>query len=171
MSDRIEKEALDGPIVKQLERGGRAVVKMDWRENITVPLQTGDREAPGRLWAEAVPLSASEKQAWERQLQAAWGSKCRFWGRGFLGSGWPVTPLLSGASSFVSQSVRLVPGTALSAAISDRGRDWEAEFRLMPLALHQFRLGESAMRMELGPVSVLRLLYLQEPQKLFSFGI
>ena len=46
MSDRIEKEALDGPIVKQLERGGRAVVKMDWRENITVPLQTGDREAP-----------------------------------------------------------------------------------------------------------------------------
>ena len=46
MSDRIEKEALDGPIVKQLERGGRAVVKMDWRENITVPLQTGDHEVP-----------------------------------------------------------------------------------------------------------------------------
>lgn len=43
MSDRIEKESLDGPIVKQLERGGRAVVKTDWRENITVPLQTGDR--------------------------------------------------------------------------------------------------------------------------------
>lgn len=42
MSDRIEKESLDGPIVKQLERGGRAVVKTDWRENITVPLQTGD---------------------------------------------------------------------------------------------------------------------------------
>ena len=42
MSDRIEKESLDGPIVRQLERGGRAVVKMDWRENITVPLQTGD---------------------------------------------------------------------------------------------------------------------------------
>lgn len=48
MSDRIEKESLDGPIVKQLERGGRPVVKMDWRENITVPLQTGDHaEAPG----------------------------------------------------------------------------------------------------------------------------
>lgn len=47
VSDRIEKESLDGPIVKQLERGGRAVVKMDWRENITVPLQTGDHaEAP-----------------------------------------------------------------------------------------------------------------------------
>lgn len=43
VSDRIEKESLDGPIVKQLERGGRSVVKMDWRENITVPLQTGDR--------------------------------------------------------------------------------------------------------------------------------
>lgn len=41
MSDRIEKESLDGPIVKELERAGRAVVKMDWREHITVPLQTG----------------------------------------------------------------------------------------------------------------------------------
>lgn len=43
MSDRIEKEPLDGPIVRQLERGGRAVVKGDWREHITVPLQTGMR--------------------------------------------------------------------------------------------------------------------------------
>lgn len=41
ISDRIEKEPLDGPIVRQLERGGRAVVKGDWREHITVPLQTG----------------------------------------------------------------------------------------------------------------------------------
>ncbi|XP_061471498.1 serine/threonine-protein kinase/endoribonuclease IRE1 isoform X2 [Rhineura floridana] len=40
VSDRIEKESLDGPIVKELERGGRAVVNMDWREHITVPLQT-----------------------------------------------------------------------------------------------------------------------------------
>uniref|UniRef100_A0A8D0GK82 Serine/threonine-protein kinase/endoribonuclease IRE1 n=1 Tax=Sphenodon punctatus TaxID=8508 RepID=A0A8D0GK82_SPHPU len=44
VSDRIEKETLDGPIVKQLERGGRAVVKMDWREHITVPLQTDLRK-------------------------------------------------------------------------------------------------------------------------------
>uniref|UniRef100_G1N759 Serine/threonine-protein kinase/endoribonuclease IRE1 n=1 Tax=Meleagris gallopavo TaxID=9103 RepID=G1N759_MELGA len=44
VSDRIEKEALDGPIVKQLERGGREVVKMDWREHITVPLQTDLRK-------------------------------------------------------------------------------------------------------------------------------
>jgi serine/threonine-protein kinase/endoribonuclease IRE1 len=48
VSDRIEKESLDGPIVRQLERGGRAVVKMDWRENITVPLQTGDHATPRR---------------------------------------------------------------------------------------------------------------------------
>eukprot|EP00069_Balaena_mysticetus_P010109 bmy_06544T0 len=55
VSDRIEKESLDGPIVKQLERGGRAVVKMDWRENITVPLQTGDLAAPpGSVLVEAV---------------------------------------------------------------------------------------------------------------------
>ncbi|XP_043926387.1 serine/threonine-protein kinase/endoribonuclease IRE1 [Protopterus annectens] len=44
VSDRIEKEQLDGPVVKQLEKGGRSVVKMDWRENITVPLQTDLRK-------------------------------------------------------------------------------------------------------------------------------
>ncbi|XP_040292016.1 serine/threonine-protein kinase/endoribonuclease IRE1 [Bufo bufo] len=44
VSDRIEKEALDGPIVKRLERGGRDVVKLDWREHITVPLQTDLRK-------------------------------------------------------------------------------------------------------------------------------
>ncbi|KAM3920835.1 serine/threonine-protein kinase/endoribonuclease IRE1 [Leptodactylus fuscus] len=44
VSDRIEKEALDGPIVKRLERGGRDVVKLDWREHITLPLQTDLRK-------------------------------------------------------------------------------------------------------------------------------
>ncbi|XP_015269643.1 PREDICTED: serine/threonine-protein kinase/endoribonuclease IRE1-like, partial [Gekko japonicus] len=44
VSDRIEKESLDGPIVKELEKGGRAVVKMDWRDHITVPLQTDLRK-------------------------------------------------------------------------------------------------------------------------------
>ncbi|XP_037113008.1 uncharacterized protein LOC119126081 isoform X1 [Syngnathus acus] len=44
VSDRIEKEPLDGAIVRQLERGGRAVVKSDWREHITVPLQTDLRK-------------------------------------------------------------------------------------------------------------------------------
>ncbi|XP_077184967.1 serine/threonine-protein kinase/endoribonuclease IRE1 [Paroedura picta] len=44
VSDRIEKESLDGLIVKELEKGGRVVVKMDWREHITVPLQTDLRK-------------------------------------------------------------------------------------------------------------------------------
>uniref|UniRef100_A0AAY4BXN2 Serine/threonine-protein kinase/endoribonuclease IRE1 n=1 Tax=Denticeps clupeoides TaxID=299321 RepID=A0AAY4BXN2_9TELE len=44
VSDRIEKEPLDGLIVRQLERGGRAIVKGDWREHITVPLQTDLRK-------------------------------------------------------------------------------------------------------------------------------
>ncbi|XP_018094098.1 serine/threonine-protein kinase/endoribonuclease IRE1 isoform X1 [Xenopus laevis] len=44
VSDRIEKEALDGPLVKQLERGGQSVVQMDWRQHITVPLQTDLRK-------------------------------------------------------------------------------------------------------------------------------
>lgn len=51
MSDRIEKEPLDGPIVRQLERGGRAVVKGDWREHITVPLQTGMRPDKSQIQA------------------------------------------------------------------------------------------------------------------------
>ncbi|XP_072270164.1 serine/threonine-protein kinase/endoribonuclease IRE1 [Pyxicephalus adspersus] len=44
VSDRIEKEPLDGAIVRQLERGGRDVVRLDWREHITVPLQTDLRK-------------------------------------------------------------------------------------------------------------------------------
>lgn len=51
VSDRIEKEPLDGPIVRQLERGGRAVVKGDWREHITVPLQTGMRQDKSQIQA------------------------------------------------------------------------------------------------------------------------
>ncbi|XP_032354489.1 serine/threonine-protein kinase/endoribonuclease IRE1-like [Camelus ferus] len=47
VSDRIEKVSLNSPILKQLERGGWAMVKMDWRENITVPLQTSDPRSPG----------------------------------------------------------------------------------------------------------------------------
>ncbi|XP_028674786.1 LOW QUALITY PROTEIN: serine/threonine-protein kinase/endoribonuclease IRE1 [Erpetoichthys calabaricus] len=44
VSDRIEKEPLDGLIVRQLENGGRKVVKQDWRAQITVPLQTDLRK-------------------------------------------------------------------------------------------------------------------------------
>lgn len=78
MSDRIEKESLDGPIVKQLERGGRPVVKMDWRENITVPLQTGDHaEAPGINFGRNVSKVAaiSKKHMWKWQLQAVRSGK------------------------------------------------------------------------------------------------
>lgn len=41
MSDRIEKEPADGPIVVQLETAGRAVVRTNWRMHISVPLQIG----------------------------------------------------------------------------------------------------------------------------------
>ncbi|XP_073516444.1 serine/threonine-protein kinase/endoribonuclease IRE1-like isoform X2 [Phyllobates terribilis] len=44
VSDRIEKEALDGAVVRSLEKGGREVVKLDWREHITLPLQTDLRK-------------------------------------------------------------------------------------------------------------------------------
>ncbi|XP_067859976.1 serine/threonine-protein kinase/endoribonuclease IRE1-like isoform X1 [Heptranchias perlo] len=44
ISDRIEKEPLVGPIVRELERGGRSVVQGDWKEHITVPLQTDLRK-------------------------------------------------------------------------------------------------------------------------------
>ncbi|XP_058497324.1 serine/threonine-protein kinase/endoribonuclease IRE1 [Solea solea] len=40
VSDRIEKEPPDSPIVVRLETAGRAVVRTNWRMHITVPLQT-----------------------------------------------------------------------------------------------------------------------------------
>ncbi|XP_034389206.1 serine/threonine-protein kinase/endoribonuclease IRE1 isoform X2 [Cyclopterus lumpus] len=40
VSDRIEKEPADGPIVVKLEAAGRAVVRTNWRMHISVPLQT-----------------------------------------------------------------------------------------------------------------------------------
>ncbi|XP_078736738.1 LOW QUALITY PROTEIN: serine/threonine-protein kinase/endoribonuclease IRE1 [Lampetra fluviatilis] len=39
VSDRLEKEPLESPAVRALERGGRAVVRDDWRSRITPPLQ------------------------------------------------------------------------------------------------------------------------------------
>lgn len=41
VSDRIEKEPADSPIVLTLENGGRAVVRTNWRMHISLPLQTG----------------------------------------------------------------------------------------------------------------------------------
>ncbi|KAF3852405.1 hypothetical protein F7725_005760 [Dissostichus mawsoni] len=40
VSDRIEKEPADSPIVVRLEAAGRAVVRTNWRMHISVPLQT-----------------------------------------------------------------------------------------------------------------------------------
>ncbi|XP_036957487.1 serine/threonine-protein kinase/endoribonuclease IRE1 [Acanthopagrus latus] len=39
VSDRIEKEPADSPIVVRLETAGRAVVRTNWRMHISVPLQ------------------------------------------------------------------------------------------------------------------------------------
>ncbi|PKU39529.1 serine threonine-protein kinase endoribonuclease ire2 [Limosa lapponica baueri] len=39
VSDRIEKEPAEGPIVSALEAGGRSVVRTNWRMHISLPLQ------------------------------------------------------------------------------------------------------------------------------------
>uniref|UniRef100_A0A8C9W2Z0 Serine/threonine-protein kinase/endoribonuclease IRE1 n=1 Tax=Scleropages formosus TaxID=113540 RepID=A0A8C9W2Z0_SCLFO len=44
VSDRIEKEPADSPIVQRLEAAGRAVVRTNWRMHISVPLQTDLRK-------------------------------------------------------------------------------------------------------------------------------
>ncbi|KAJ8001333.1 hypothetical protein DPEC_G00168450 [Dallia pectoralis] len=44
VSDRIEKEPVESPIVIRLETAGRAVVRTNWRMHITVPLQTDLRK-------------------------------------------------------------------------------------------------------------------------------
>ncbi|NXW01456.1 ERN1 endoribonuclease, partial [Fregetta grallaria] len=40
VSDRVEKEPAEGPIVSALEAGGRSVVRTNWRMRISLPLQT-----------------------------------------------------------------------------------------------------------------------------------
>lgn len=44
ISDRIEKEPAEGPIVTALETGGRSVVRTNWRMHISLPLQTDLRK-------------------------------------------------------------------------------------------------------------------------------
>ncbi|XP_067115137.1 serine/threonine-protein kinase/endoribonuclease IRE1 isoform X1 [Osmerus mordax] len=44
VSDRIEKEPMDSPMVVRLETAGRAVVRTNWRMHISVPLQTDLRK-------------------------------------------------------------------------------------------------------------------------------
>lgn len=77
VSDRIEKEALDGPIVRQLERGGRAVVKGCWRQHITVPLQTGT------LWSYMEMQPGVEMCGWNITVNTA----CRHISPRFLQAG------------------------------------------------------------------------------------
>ncbi|NXC77236.1 ERN1 endoribonuclease, partial [Anhinga anhinga] len=44
VSDRVEKEPTEGPIVSALEAGGRSVVRTNWRMHISLPLQTDLRK-------------------------------------------------------------------------------------------------------------------------------
>ncbi|XP_069726674.1 serine/threonine-protein kinase/endoribonuclease IRE2 [Phaenicophaeus curvirostris] len=44
VSDRIEKEPAEGPIISALEAGGRAVVRTNWRMHISFPLQADLRK-------------------------------------------------------------------------------------------------------------------------------
>ncbi|XP_074866991.1 serine/threonine-protein kinase/endoribonuclease IRE2 isoform X2 [Carettochelys insculpta] len=44
VSDRVEKEPADGPILTALESGGLSVVRLNWRTHISVPLQTDLRK-------------------------------------------------------------------------------------------------------------------------------
>ncbi|NXT30796.1 ERN1 endoribonuclease, partial [Pelecanoides urinatrix] len=44
VSDRVEKEPAEGPIVSALEAGGRSVVRTNWRMHISLPLQTDLRK-------------------------------------------------------------------------------------------------------------------------------
>ncbi|XP_048348584.1 serine/threonine-protein kinase/endoribonuclease IRE2 isoform X2 [Sphaerodactylus townsendi] len=44
VSDRLEKEPVDGPILGALEAGGQVVVRGNWRAHISIPLQTDLRK-------------------------------------------------------------------------------------------------------------------------------
>ncbi|KAM4698524.1 serine/threonine-protein kinase/endoribonuclease IRE2 [Rhinophrynus dorsalis] len=44
VSDRIEKEPLESPLIVSLETGARSVVRVNWRLHISVPLQTDLRK-------------------------------------------------------------------------------------------------------------------------------
>ncbi|NWX91221.1 ERN1 endoribonuclease, partial [Nothoprocta pentlandii] len=69
VSDRVEKEPPEGPLVSALEAGARAVVRLNWRLHISLPLQTGRaarahgtrgssrRRVPGPMGAEPLCLA------------------------------------------------------------------------------------------------------------------
>lgn len=63
ISDRVEKEPMEGPIVSALEAGGRSVVRTNWRMHISLPLQTGEC-AGARLTACSLSLLPPFMQNW-----------------------------------------------------------------------------------------------------------
>lgn len=71
VSDRVEKEPAEGPIVSALESGARAVVRTNWRMHISLPLQMGEHGG-ARL------ISGSSEAGRD------WGSKgwCFYWPAG-----------------------------------------------------------------------------------------
>lgn len=71
VSDRVEKEPAEGPIVSALESGGRAVVRTNWRMHISLPLQMGEHGGVGLI------IGSSE-------AGRVWGSKgwCFYWPAG-----------------------------------------------------------------------------------------
>lgn len=62
VSDRVEKEPAEGPIVSALESGARAVVRTNWRMHISLPLQMGEHGG-------ARPITGSSEAGRD------WGSK------------------------------------------------------------------------------------------------
>ncbi|NWU57742.1 ERN1 endoribonuclease, partial [Dromas ardeola] len=72
VSDRIEKEPVEGPIVSALEAGGRSVVRTNWRMHISLPLQTDLRKFRTYKGASVRDLlRAMRNKVWPSQLPCA----------------------------------------------------------------------------------------------------
>lgn len=69
ISDRIEKEPAEGPIVTALETGGRSVVRTNWRMHISLPLQTGRSTGSGLM--RCCPAPCRSTQGMERSVPGA----------------------------------------------------------------------------------------------------
>lgn len=69
VSDRIEKEPAEGPIVTALEAGGRSVVRTNWRMHISLPLQTGRSTGSGLTRCRPAPCRST--QGMERSAPGA----------------------------------------------------------------------------------------------------
>lgn len=71
VSDRVEKEPAEGPIVSALESGARAVVRSNWRMHISLPLQMGEHGGARLI-------------VWSSEAGRDWDSKgrCFYWPAG-----------------------------------------------------------------------------------------